>query len=136
MAKAAKSKAANSKNKAGKRRAVIRPMAEVLWENPPAHSPGAISKMLVRPENADTRLIDYRISIYQPMAYVFPHAHKVQEQIYHVLEGEGVMELDGEREVVCADDVIFIPPGVNHAIHNTGLTDLVFIVVTTPPEDR
>jgi oxalate decarboxylase/phosphoglucose isomerase-like protein (cupin superfamily) len=32
--------------------------------------------------------------------------------------------------------VIFLPPGVEHAIANTGLTDLVFLVITSPPEDR
>ena len=57
----------------------------------------------------------------------------MQEQIYHVLSGEGLMELDGARRVVRAHDCIFIPPGVEHAIYNTGLADLVFFVVTTPP---
>ena len=118
------------------RKAVVRNTAEVLWENPPGHSPGAISKMLVRPETAGSRLIDFRISTYQPMSYVENHAHKVQEQIYHVLEGEGLMELDSERRVVRAGDFIFIPPGVQHAIHNTGRTDLTFFVVTSPPEDQ
>jgi len=32
--------------------------------------------------------------------------------------------------------VIFLPPGVEHAIYNTGLTDLRFIVVTSPPDDE
>ena len=118
------------------RKAVVRNTAEVLWENPPGHSPGAISKMLVRPETAGSRLIDFRISTYQPMSCVESHAHKVQEQIYHVLEGEGLMELDSERRVVRAGDFIFIPPGVQHAIHNTGRTDLTFFVVTSPPEDQ
>jgi len=118
------------------RKAVVRQMAEVLWENPPAHSPGALSKMLVRPETAGSQLVDFRISNYQPMSYVEPHAHKVQEQIYHVLSGEGLMELDGERHVVRPGTFIFIPPGVRHAIHNTGQVDLVFFVITTPPEDK
>ena len=52
-----------------------------------------MSKPLVMPENAASRHIDYRISMYQPMAYVARHKHKVQEQIYHVLDGEGLMEL-------------------------------------------
>lgn len=125
---------AESSNKT--RKAVIRHTAEVLWENPPAHAPGAISKMLVRPETTDTDLLDFRISSYQPMAYVEPHTHKVQEQIYHVLEGEGMMELDGERTVVRAGSVIFIPPGVEHAIYNSGMVDLIFFVITTPPDDE
>ena len=70
------------------------------------------------------------------MAYVERHAHEVQEQIYHVLEGEGAMEIDGKTTIVRRHDVIFIPPGVPHAIVNNGLSDLTFIVVTTPVEDR
>jgi oxalate decarboxylase/phosphoglucose isomerase-like protein (cupin superfamily) len=32
-------------------------------------------------------------------------------------------------------DFIFLPPGVEHAISNTGLVDLVFLVVTSPSDD-
>jgi mannose-6-phosphate isomerase-like protein (cupin superfamily) len=117
------------------RSAVLRNMAEVLWENPPGHSPGAISKMLVRPETAGSRLVDFRISTYQPMSFVEPHTHRIQEQIYHVLEGEGLMELAGERTVMRSGDFVFVPPGVEHAIYNTGRADLTFFVVTSPPDD-
>ena len=114
--------------------ATIRNIAEVLWETPPAHY-DAHSKMLVNPNTAQTQRFDQRISSYQPKGYVAPHRHKVQEQIYHVLDGEGLMELDGERTVVRRHDVIHIPPGVEHAIYNSGLQDLVFIVVSSPPSD-
>ena len=123
--------------KGGKARsAIIHNVVEIPWQQFPGHFGGALSKPLVRPETAGSRLIDYRISTYQPMAYVEPHAHQVQEQVYHVLEGEGMMEVGGKRQVVRRHDVIFIPPGVPHSITNNGLTDLTFIVVTTPVEDR
>ncbi len=138
MAKAkAKTKKARGEAAAGTtRRAVIRSIVEEPWQQFPGHFGGALSKALVRPENAGSRLVDYRISTYQPMAHVELHAHEVQEQIYHVLDGEGMMEIDGERRVVRRNDVIFIPPGVPHKITNEGLGDLTFIVVTTPVEDR
>jgi mannose-6-phosphate isomerase-like protein (cupin superfamily) len=119
-----------------KRRAVIRNIAEVPWKEFPDHFGGALSKPLVMPETAGSRHIDYRISMYQPMARVVLHAHKVQEQVYHVLEGEGLMEIAGERRVVRKHDVIFLPPGVEHSIANTGLMDLVFLVVTSPVSDE
>ena len=37
--------------------------------------------------------------------------------------------------VVRKHDFIFLPPGVDHSIENTGLTDLVFLVVTSPVTD-
>jgi mannose-6-phosphate isomerase-like protein (cupin superfamily) len=85
-------------------------IASVLWEEPPAHYGGAYSKMLVRPEPCGSKILDYRVSVYQPKAYVAPHRHRIQEQIYHVLDGEALMEIGGERTVVRKDDVIFIPP--------------------------
>ena len=107
-----------------------------MWDEPPAHFGGAFSKMLVRPEPCGSKNLDYRVSVYQPRAFVAPHRHRIQEQIYHILDGEGLMEIEGERTVVRRDDVIFIPPGVKHSIRNNGLSDLTFIVVTTPVEDR
>ena len=70
------------------------------------------------------------------MARVAKHAHKIQEQVYHVLEGEGLMEIDGEHHVVRKHDVIFLPPGVEHSIANSGVRDLVFLVVTSPASDE
>jgi len=118
------------------RAAIIRNIVEVPWQQFPGHFGGALSKALVCPENARSRLIDYRISCYQPMAYVAPHTHKVQEQVYHVLDGEGLMEIGAERRVVRRHDVIYLPPGVEHSIQNSGLSDLVFLVVTSPPTDE
>ena len=92
--------------------------------------------MLVRPEPTGAQRLDYRISVYQPRASVTPHGHRLQDQVYHVLEGEGLMEMDGERTVGRRDGVIFIPPGIEHAIYNTGMGDLRFMVVTSPPDDE
>jgi mannose-6-phosphate isomerase-like protein (cupin superfamily) len=126
---------AKKKDAAVKRKPAIRAAASVLWDELPGHFGGAYSKLLVRPESCGSKSIDYRISVYQPRAYVELHRHRIQEQVYHVLDGEAVMEIDGERTVVRRDDIIFIPPGVKHAIYNTGMTDLRFIVVTSPPDE-
>lgn len=117
------------------RKAIIRNIAEVPWRQFPNHHGGALSKPLAMPETAGTKHLDYRISMYQPMAYVELHSHEIQEQVYHVLEGEGLMHIDGKPHVVRKHDVIFLPPGVKHDIANTGLVDLVFIVVTSPVQD-
>ncbi len=119
-----------------KAKALVRNVSEVPWKEYPGHFGGALSKPLVDSETSDAKLVDHRISCYQPMAYVAPHTHQIQEQIYHVLEGEGLMEIDGERQVVRRHDVIFIPPGVEHAMYNSGLVDLIFLVITTPVSDQ
>ncbi|MGH9356584.1 MAG: cupin domain-containing protein, partial [Terriglobia bacterium] len=104
-----------------------------LWIEPPGHH-GALSKLLVNPENTTSRYFDFRISIYEPKGHVEPHTHSEAEQVYYILKGKGLMTLDGKDHVVEPNTAIFIPPGVAHGIANTGLKDLVFIVVTVPPE--
>ena len=117
------------------RRASIKNVAETPWRQFPNHFGGALSKPLVMPETMNSKHLDYRISMYQPMAYVEKHSHKVQEQVYHVLEGEGLMEIGDKTHVVRKHDVIYLPPGVEHSINNTGVVDLVFIVATSPVTD-
>lgn len=120
------------------RAAVVRNIAATPWKQMPAHYGGALSKLLVGGADAavDTaRHIDHRISAYQPMAHVEMHQHMQQEQVYHVLSGEGLMHFGDEACAVRAHDVIFIPPGIPHGIENSGLVDLVFLVITTPISD-
>ena len=113
----------------------VRNIAEVPWQEYPGHFGSALSKALVRPETCGSRRVDFRISCYQPMAYVQEHVHQVQEQVYHVLEGEGMLTLDDKRVLLRRHDYVFVPPGVRHSFTNNGLVALVFLVVTTPVED-
>jgi len=107
---------------------------EAFWELPPGHVQ-AFSKLLVHPSNADTQFFDFRISSYQPRGYAEVHVHEVAENIYYILQGKGIVELDGVRHVVEPHTVVHIPAGVRHGIFNTGIEDLVFIVVASPPHD-
>jgi len=118
------------------KKAFVEQMARVDWQEYPGHFGGALSKALVGPQNADSKLLDFRISRYAPMAYVQEHVHKVQEQVYYVLEGEGVLTLNEEKHLMRAHDYVYVPPGVRHSFTNTGLAGLVFLVVTTPADDE
>jgi quercetin dioxygenase-like cupin family protein len=122
----------------GKRRStvLVEQMARMAWREYPGHVGGALSKALVGPENTGTARIDFRISRYAPAAYVEEHVHAVQEQIYYVLEGEGVLTTDGERHLMRPHDYMYVPPGVRHGFGNTGTSGLVFLVITTPAEDH
>lgn len=114
------------------RKRFIRNIAEVPWCQFPDHFGGALSKPLVTPETAGSQHIDYRISMYQPMASMKVQQHKVQERVYHVLEGECLINIDGKDDVVRKHHYIFLPPGVDHCISNAGLIDLAFLVVASP----
>jgi len=116
--------------------AFVEQMARIAWQEFPGHFGGALSKLLVGPDNSGSSQIDFRISRYAPNAYVQEHAHRVQEQIYYVLEGEGVLTTGKERHLMRPHDYVYVPPGVRHSFTNTGTAGLVFLVVTTPADDE
>ena len=109
-------------------------LEELSWIEAPGHH-GALSKLLVNPENSVTKYFDFRISTYAPKGLVEVHTHAATEQIYYILSGKGVMTLGAKRVVVEPHTCIFIPAGLAHAIENTGLENLVFVVVSAPPEE-
>ena len=106
---------------------------EVDWTEPPAHY-SAFSQLLIN-ESHGSKYFDFRVSSYQPKGYCDPHIHEIAENIYYILKGKGIVELDGKRHLVGPGTVIFIPPGVEHAMINTGFEDLIFIVAASPPQD-
>lgn len=59
------------------------------------------------------------------------HYHRLSEEIYFILEGEGSMEIDGERRDVGPGDGILIPPGAWHQI--TARAALRFLCCCAPP---
>jgi uncharacterized cupin superfamily protein len=57
-----------------------------------------------------------------------PHAHAIEEEWAFVLEGEGVVSLDGVDHPIGPGDYIGFPTdGVIHQIRNTGAVDLLYL---------
>ena len=57
------------------------------------------------------------------------HYHKVMEEIYYVLRGEGAILLDGKRLPIGPGDSVVIRPGVRH--HSEG--DIEVLIICCPP---
>jgi len=53
-------------------------------------------------------------------------------KVYFIMEGEGIMQIDGERRPVAPGDCIYIPSGAVQHIENHGEGDLVFLCVVDP----
>jgi mannose-6-phosphate isomerase-like protein (cupin superfamily) len=105
----------------------------VPWLTPAGHT-NSFSKMLVSPERQDSQRFDFRISSYPVSGSAEAHVHEEAEQIYYFLEGTGIVELDGIEHIVEPNTCMFVAPGVRHSVANSGFSNLVFIVVTSPPE--
>jgi mannose-6-phosphate isomerase-like protein (cupin superfamily) len=111
----------------------VREIAEFMWEQSPGHFDGALSKILVS-QSGGSAFLDFRISSYLPGAHVAMHLHESKEQIYYFLEGTGLLTLGDEKTVVHPHQFAFIAPHLPHALSNTGVGQLVFLVITTPSE--
>jgi mannose-6-phosphate isomerase-like protein (cupin superfamily) len=59
------------------------------------------------------------------------HYHRLSEEFYYLLEGTGVMEINGESREVAAGDAILIPPGAWHQIRAN--SPLRFLCCCAPP---
>jgi mannose-6-phosphate isomerase-like protein (cupin superfamily) len=59
----------------------------------------------------------------EPGAATHRHYHARSEEIYLVVEGSGLLEVDAETREVTAGDAIVIPPGSWHKLtaHGTGV---------------
>ncbi len=61
-----------------------------------------------------------------------PHALRASSEVYILLEGEGIMHIDGEQRPVGAGDLVLIPAGARQFIENTGAHNLRFICIVSP----
>jgi len=61
------------------------------------------------------------------------HYHRASEEIYFVLDGEGELEIDGDRRRVGAGDAIAIPPGAWHELRAEGDRPLRILCCCAPP---
>jgi quercetin dioxygenase-like cupin family protein len=62
------------------------------------------------------------------------HSHDPQ-QTYLITRGSGVMHVGDEDREVGVGNLIFIPPGIEHGIDNTGAEILTYVSAATPAFD-
>jgi quercetin dioxygenase-like cupin family protein len=67
-----------------------------------------------------------------PMSGPPRHVHTREDELFYVLEGELVFELDGERHTVGAGDTVYLHRGVVHAYQNFTTSDARLLIATTP----
>jgi mannose-6-phosphate isomerase-like protein (cupin superfamily) len=61
------------------------------------------------------------------------HYHRVTEEIYFVLKGQGKMEVDGQTSQMRPGDSVLIPPGAWHTLENNGTSELRILCCCVPP---
>jgi uncharacterized cupin superfamily protein len=79
--------------------------------------------------------LGYNVTVLAPGKRAFPmHSHRVNEEMFLVLEGEGEIRIGESRHAIRGGDVIACPPGgveTAHQIVNTSNAELKFLAVST-----
>jgi uncharacterized cupin superfamily protein len=112
-----------------------------LHSLPPEHAPdGATAERFAPRIGMLGRLIGasklgYNLIALAPGKRAFPfHSHRVNEEMFFVVAGEGEIRIGATRHALRAGDVVACPsggPGTAHQIINTSQAELRYIAVST-----
>ena len=61
------------------------------------------------------------------------HKHMQSEEMYHILQGTGLMVLEDREFRVKPGDTVYIPQGAAHNIRNQGKEPLKILCCSSPP---
>jgi quercetin dioxygenase-like cupin family protein len=85
-------------------------------------------KTLVSGDLTQSEALTMGIAKIPPTEALHEHRHQ-QAEIYLILEGTGLVRIDGKARPVEAGSAVFIPGNVVHSCENTGASDLRFAYV-------
>jgi len=86
-------------------------------------------------ERIGAKLLGYNLTICPPGSKVCPfHNHHVEEEMFFILEGEGLLRFGNQEYPLRKHDVIACPTGgrdTAHQIINTGSVELKYLALST-----
>jgi len=89
---------------------------------------------MLNPEKVDKNIeLNYSIAhaVIEPGESIAPHLMKNPE-VHYILEGEGILYIDGIPVELHQDQLIYIPAGAIQTTYNTGNTALKFLAIDQP----
>ncbi len=86
-------------------------------------------------ENIGAQKLGYNLTICPPGKKICPfHNHRVNEEMFFILQGEGILRFGDKEYPLRTNDIVACPPGgrdVAHQIINTGTIDLKYLALST-----
>lgn len=86
-------------------------------------------------EKIGAEKLGYSLTIVPPGKKICPfHNHRVNEEMFLILEGEGTLRFGDQEYPLRKHDIIACPPGgreVAHQIINTGSSDIKYLCLST-----
>lgn len=105
--------------------------AEAGRTSAPLNIVGEETLVKVAAADSDGQLAFFQL-VAPPMSGPPRHVHSREDELFYVLEGELVFELDGQRFPVGAGGTVFLRRGVVHAYQNFTERDARLLIATTP----
>jgi quercetin dioxygenase-like cupin family protein len=117
---------------------IVRNYLQVAGEKKPSHEgTGLVNHVyLYTQDELDTNLQFVLFCELEPGASIGYHEHGENEELYAVLEGRGVMHVNGQVREVTAGDVILNRPGWSHGLENHSDAPLKMLVFEVNMETR
>lgn len=97
----------------------------------PLNVVGEETLVKVSPADSDGQMAFFHLTA-PPMSGPPLHFHSREDELFYVLEGELVFELDGERFTAVAGSTVYLRRGVVHAYQNFTNETARLLIVTTP----
>ncbi len=85
---------------------------------------------LIEPGKSPSRKLTLGYTLIYPECSNTGHSHNDLEEVYFILQGKGVMQIDDVKFPVKEGDAFYIPPNAYHITYNTGIIPLVILWVT------
>jgi mannose-6-phosphate isomerase-like protein (cupin superfamily) len=97
------------------------------WADPAVHARSPVRwKLLVGGERTASGALTVGVCEIPPGAALLLHHHAPGE-VYYVLDGEGVSEVDDVTATIGPGTALYIPPNATHRTRNTGPRPLRFV---------
>lgn len=94
---------------------------------------GSLIRELLHPAQHGNTGQSLAEAVVAPGATTHLHYHTRSEELYHIVAGQGLMQLGSEQFSVTVGDTVCIPPGIHHCISNTAVTPLRILCCCAPP---
>jgi len=99
------------------------------WDDPAVAARSKVRwKLIFSGRRTPTEALSFGLAEFPPGA-VLPLHHHAPAEIYHVLEGEGLTEIEGVPHRLRAGVSLFIPANARHRTTNSGTGPLRFLFV-------
>lgn len=73
--------------------------------------------------------LDVGVLLYAPGQTTPEHTHKEMDEVFYVVEGGGLLTINGEEFVLKEKDIILSPRGEGHGFYNTSSENLVVLQI-------